>query len=104
LAEVPEASAVGSLADVYADIRRVLGVANVVLVDRAFAAQPGRLERVWSVLRPNLASAQARIFSTGLSVPAIGSVVPYPSSFSSKWLSIRGLCSAPCVASSARIG
>jgi hypothetical protein len=78
LAEVPEASAVGSLADVYADIRRVLGVAHVVLVYRALAAQPGRLERVWSVLRPNLASAQARSLSTGLSVPAIGSVVPVP--------------------------
>jgi hypothetical protein len=78
LAEVPEALAVGSLADVYADIRRVLGVANVVLVYRALATRPGRLERVWSVLRPNLASAQARILATGLAVPAIGSVLPVP--------------------------
>jgi hypothetical protein len=78
LAEVPEAVAVGSLAGVYADIRSVLGVANVVLVYRALAAQPGRLEGLWSALRPNLASAQARTLVAGLSPRAVGGVAPGP--------------------------
>lgn len=59
LAEVPEAEATGSVAEIYADIRRVLGLPIVNLVYRHLAASPGLLEATWAALRPNLTSAAA---------------------------------------------
>ncbi len=41
LEEVSELAASGSVAEAYADIRRVLGVPMVVFVYRALAASPG---------------------------------------------------------------
>lgn len=59
LAELPEAAATGRVAEVYADIRAVLGLPMVNLVYRHLATKPGLLERSWAALRPNLASSAA---------------------------------------------
>jgi hypothetical protein len=57
LPEIPEAEAAGALADLYADIRLVLGLPLVNLVYRHLAVEPARLERAWQELRPNLTDA-----------------------------------------------
>ena len=54
LAEISEAEAAGTVAETYEDIRRVVGLPLVNLVYRTLAAEPGRLERIWAELRPNL--------------------------------------------------
>jgi hypothetical protein len=70
LAEVPEAAADGSVAEVYRAIRGVFATDAVVLFYRTLAVHPGRLERIWAVLGPNLASAGAS--------SAAGSLAPEP--------------------------
>ena len=67
-AEVAEAEAAGSVAAVYADIRRVLGVPLVALVYRVLASRPGRVEAIWAELAPNLGSEVVRH-----GAPALGS-------------------------------
>ena len=52
LLEVSEQAARGSVAKTFADIRRVLGIRMVVLIYRALAASPGRLEHIWDTWRP----------------------------------------------------
>lgn len=69
-AEVAEAAAEGSVAEVYADIRRVLGVPLVTLVYRILASRPGRLEAIWAELGPNLASDVVRGGAPALGAPA----------------------------------
>ncbi|HZR92199.1 MAG TPA: hypothetical protein VFA44_07310 [Gaiellaceae bacterium] len=59
LAEVPESAAAGRVAELYADIRAVLGVPVVNLVYRHLAVEPVRLASVWEALRPNLTSYPA---------------------------------------------
>ena len=54
--EIPEATATGVVAALYADIRRVLGVPLVALVFRVLACEPARLEAIWADLGPNLGS------------------------------------------------
>lgn len=81
LEEVSEQTAAGSIADTYADIRRVLGVPMVVLVYRALAAQPGRLEHIWSVLAANLAARDTQRNAESICPPEIGSVEPVPRAF-----------------------
>jgi hypothetical protein len=54
LAELAERDATGSVAETYADIRRVVGLTNVNLIYRHLAATPGLLERVWPALRANV--------------------------------------------------
>ena len=76
LDEVPEHAAEGSVADTYADIRRVFGVPVVVFVFRALAVRPGRLERVWSSLAPNLAARETQRGAALLTAPEIGAVEP----------------------------
>ena len=78
IAEVSEGAARDSVADVYADIRRVLGVPMVVFVYRALAARPGRLERVWKALAPNLASVEAQRNAAALDPPERWKVAPLP--------------------------
>jgi hypothetical protein len=53
LAEIAEEDAEGAVAELYEDIRRVLGLPLVNLVYRHLAAE-GRLEEVWRGLRPSL--------------------------------------------------
>jgi hypothetical protein len=69
IGEIPESSATGSVADVYADIRRVLGVPFVALIYRVLASEPDRLESIWSDLGPNLASEVARGAARTLAAP-----------------------------------
>lgn len=78
LAEVSEQAAHGSVAATYAEIRRILGVPMVVLVYRALAVQPGRLEHVWSALAANLAAGETQRTAASLDVPEIGGVEPLP--------------------------
>lgn len=59
LAELAEEAATGRLAELYADIRAVLGLPMVNLVYRHLATKPGLLEESWAALRPNLASRDA---------------------------------------------
>jgi hypothetical protein len=76
--EVDERAARGSVADTYADIRRVLGVPMVVFVYRALAATTGRLERVWKLLAPNLASVEAQRIAATLDPPGRWKITPLP--------------------------
>jgi hypothetical protein len=59
LREIPERAARGRVAELYEDIRTVLGLPLVNLVYRHLAVDEDRLAAVWSVLRPNLASQAA---------------------------------------------
>jgi hypothetical protein len=80
LAEVAEADAVGTTAEIYSDIRRVLGLPLVNLVYRHLAADPPLLERTWQALGPNLgsrAAAQAARRLVALAAPS-GPVTPIP--------------------------
>lgn len=78
LDEVSEQAALGSVASTYADIRRVLGVATVVLIYRVLAAEPGRLERAWGAIAANLAAADTQRVAASLDPPAVGDIEPLP--------------------------
>jgi len=47
-----ESEARGEIADIYADIRKVLGTSVVNLIWRNLATMPGALEWTWSTVRP----------------------------------------------------
>src|ERR1700753_3309843 len=49
---VTEAAATGEIAEIFADIRRVLGVEVVNLIWRHLATLPGALPWAWETLRP----------------------------------------------------
>src|SRR6476661_493975 len=49
---VLESEARGEIADIYADIRKVLGTSVVNLIWRNLATMPGALEWTWSAVRP----------------------------------------------------
>ena len=49
---VLESDARGEIADIYADIRKVLGTSVVNLIWRNLATMPGALEWTWSTVRP----------------------------------------------------
>jgi hypothetical protein len=49
---VLEADARGEIADIYADIRKVLGTSVVNLIWRNLATMPGALQWTWSTVRP----------------------------------------------------
>ena len=49
---VLESDAKGEIADIYADIRKVLGTSVVNLIWRNLATMPGALEWTWSAVRP----------------------------------------------------
>jgi hypothetical protein len=49
---VTEAAATGEIAEIFADIRRVLGVEVVNLIWRHLAMIPGALPTAWGILRP----------------------------------------------------
>lgn len=54
LTELPEAEAVGDVAHIYKEIRRLSGVPMVALIWRHLATIPGTLEWAWSILEPAL--------------------------------------------------
>ena len=81
LPEVPESEAAGTVAETYEDIRRVIGLPLVNLVYRTLAVEPGRLERIWRELRPNLlhpvaASGAAELASLGAAPASVVSIPP----------------------------
>jgi hypothetical protein len=79
LREVPEAEATGSVAAVYEDIRRVLGLPIVNLIYRHLATRPDLLEETWAALRPNLSSIAAEAAAAELvSGSAPPRVAPIP--------------------------
>src|SRR3954462_4318733 len=49
---VLESEATGEIADIYADIRKVLGTSVVNLIWRNLATMPGALPWAWSAVRP----------------------------------------------------
>ena len=59
LPEVSEADAHGPIAELYSDVRSVLGLPVVNLVYRSLATDPARLAAVWAALRANLVSCGA---------------------------------------------
>lgn len=77
--EIPETAAAGSVAEVYEELRGVLGVPFVAFVYRALAVEPGRLERIWADLRPNMTSEYGRRAARELAaVTRFGGVTPIP--------------------------
>ena len=77
LPEVPEREAEGLVAELYGDIRQVVGLPLVNLVYRHLAVEPRRLEAAWSQLRPNLtdeaidSGAETLLTAASLDVPAL---------------------------------
>jgi hypothetical protein len=78
LAEVAEADAAGSVAEIYVDIRSTLGLPVVNLVYRHLAVAPGRLEATWRELRPNLVhpamEKAAHDLAASVSLPALAAI------------------------------
>jgi len=76
---VTEAAATGEIAEIFADIRRVLGVEVVNLIWRHLATLPGALPWVWETLRPLYAdgtlAAEARLLHEQLTLPRLR---PFP--------------------------
>lgn len=77
-AEVPESAAGGDVAATYSDIRRVHGTSSVALVYRVLATTPGRLERVWERIAPNLRTAEVPTWTHSLAQLDLGAVEPLP--------------------------
>ena len=77
LPEVPEREAEGLVAELYEDIRQVVGLPIVNLVYRHLAVEPKRLEAAWNQLRPNLADAaidsgaETLLTTASLDIPAL---------------------------------
>src|ERR1700748_2962675 len=76
---VTEAAAAGEIAEIFADIRRVLGVEVVNLIWRHLATLPGALPWAWETLRPLYADgtlvAEARLLHEQLTLPRLW---PFP--------------------------
>lgn len=72
---ITEAEATGEIAEIYADIRRVLGVEVVNLIWRHLAIHPGALPWAWGTLRPLYAdgtiTAEAAALHGDLDLPAL---------------------------------
>jgi hypothetical protein len=79
LAEVPEDAAQGLVAEIYEDIRSVLGLPLVNLVYRHLAVEPRRLEAAWRQLRPNLTDGAIDRGVEALVANAIVDAAPVPS-------------------------
>jgi len=75
---IAEASAIGAVAEIFADIRRVLGVEVVNLIWRHLATIPGAVPWAWGMLRPLYAdgtiAAEAQALHAELSLPHLPSL------------------------------
>lgn len=74
---IPEASATGEIATLYADLRRSLGAPFVNLIWRHLATIPGGLAATWTLVRPlylgpDLAREAARLADTVELPPGLG--------------------------------
>lgn len=78
LAELPERDAVGEIAVIYAEIRRLCAVSYVSSMQRHLATRPGWLEWAWAALRPAFAGGRAQEAAwraaEGLDVPRLASI------------------------------
>jgi hypothetical protein len=76
---ITEAAAAGAIAEIFADIRQVLGVDVVNLIWRHLATIPGALPWAWGSLRPLYAdgtiAAEARALHRELTLPQL---LPFP--------------------------
>ena len=72
-----ESAASGRVAEIYGDIRRVLGLPMVNLFYRHLATRQELLEEAWTALRPNLGSEAAQAAAAKLTAEA-GSFSPAP--------------------------
>jgi hypothetical protein len=70
---VAESAASGRVAEIYVDIRRVLGLPMVNLFYRHLATRPELLEEAWTALRPNLGSEAAEAGASALTSEAASS-------------------------------
>jgi hypothetical protein len=74
VASVLEADAKGDIADIYADIRKVLGTSVVNLIWRNLATMPGALAWTWSTVRPlylGQAPLHAEAVRRGIALPEL---------------------------------
>jgi hypothetical protein len=75
---IAEASAVGAVAEIFADIRRVLGVEVVNLIWRHLATIPDALPWAWGMLRPlytdGTVAEEAQILHDRLALPQLPSL------------------------------
>jgi hypothetical protein len=78
LAELLERDAVGEIARIYAEIRRLWAVPYVSSMQRHLATRPGWLEWVWAALRPAFAGGRAQDAAwraaEGLDVPRLAPI------------------------------
>jgi hypothetical protein len=74
LAEVPESAAPAAIAELYSDIRAVLGVRLVNLIYRHLATVPGALDWAWQALRPHFVSGALLEQAAALRVEAATTV------------------------------
>jgi len=78
VAAIAEASATGAAAEIFADIRRVLGVEVVNLIWRHLATIPEALPWAWGMLRPlytgGTIAGEAQALHAGLSLPHLPSL------------------------------
>lgn len=75
---VSDDAATGAVADAYAEIRRIFGVPMVMLVYRALAVEPGRLEQVWDAISGNLACGETQRKAAALNPLEVGVAEPIP--------------------------
>lgn len=77
---IAEAAATGEIAEIFADIRRVLGVDNVNLIWRHLATIPDALPWAWSTLRPLYVDgtivAEAAMLHRDIDLPRLPTVPP----------------------------
>jgi hypothetical protein len=77
---VSEAAATGLTGEIFADIRRVLGVEVVNLIWRHLATLPGALPWAWEMLRPLYAdgtlAAEAQLLHSQLALPQLPAFPP----------------------------
>ncbi len=82
-----EADATGETAEIYSDIRKVLGTSAVNLIWRNLATMPGALQWIWSAVRP------LYLGSAPIHAEAVRRALPLPEvvSFSADTLAAAGL-------------
>ena len=94
---IAEASATGAVAEIFADIRTVLGVEVVNLIWRHLATIPDALPWAWGMLRPLYADgtirAEAQALYTRIALPHLAAVSARSSCRG--WLGWRRSCLDP---------
>src|SRR3954451_20433969 len=74
VAAIPESAARGETAEIFADIRKVLGTSVVNLIWRHLATMPGALQWTWATVRPlylGAAPRHAESVRRGIALPKL---------------------------------